>query len=83
MKEKNQFALMCELVDAIDPDASIGVLDPCGSRQMDMQACPLGSLLAGIKDYGKLQGRLSALQLFRGQKPAVYGHFRIAVLFKL
>ena len=23
--------------------------DPCGSRQMDMQACPLGSLLAGIK----------------------------------
>ena len=24
--------------------------DPCGSRQMDMQACPLGSLLAGIKE---------------------------------
>ena len=32
-----------------DPDASIGVLDPRGSRQMDMPACPLGSLLAGIK----------------------------------
>ena len=30
-------------------DASIGVLDPRGSRQMDMPACPLGSLLAGIK----------------------------------
>ena len=31
-------------------DASIRVLDPCGSRQMAMQVCPLGSLLAGIKD---------------------------------
>ncbi len=31
------------------PVASCGVFDPCGSRQMDMQACPLGSLLAGIK----------------------------------
>ncbi len=31
------------------PDASIGVFDPRGSRQMDMPACPLGSLLAGIK----------------------------------
>ena len=30
------------------PDACIGVLDPCGSCQMAMQACPLGSLLAGI-----------------------------------
>ena len=29
--------------------ASCGVFDPRGSRQMDMQACPLGSLLAGIK----------------------------------
>ena len=28
---------------------SCGVFDPRGSRQMDMQACPLGSLLAGIK----------------------------------
>ena len=27
---------------------SCGVFDPRGSRQMDMQACPLGSLLAGI-----------------------------------
>ena len=27
-----------------------GVLDPCGNRQMDMQACPLGSLLAGINE---------------------------------
>ena len=25
------------------------VKDPCGSRQMDMQACPLGSLPAEIK----------------------------------
>ena len=31
------------------PDASIGELAPCGSRQMDMLACPLGSLPAGIK----------------------------------
>ena len=29
--------------------ASCGVFDPRGSRQMDMQACPLGSLLAGIE----------------------------------
>ena len=28
---------------------SCGVFDPRGSRQMDMLACPLGSLLAGIK----------------------------------
>ena len=28
---------------------SSGVFDPRGSRQMCMQACPLGSLLAGIK----------------------------------
>ena len=28
---------------------SCGVFDPRGSRQMDMQACPLGSLPAGIK----------------------------------
>ena len=33
----------------ISSDASIGVLDPRGSRQMDMPACPLGSLPAGIK----------------------------------
>ena len=33
----------------VSSDASIGVLDPCGSRQMAMQACPLDSLLAGIK----------------------------------
>ena len=31
------------------PYACIGVFDPRGSRQMDMRACPLGSLLAGIK----------------------------------
>ena len=30
-----------------------GVLDPRGSRQIDMPACPLGSLLAGIKDTEK------------------------------
>lgn len=30
------------------PAAGCVVFDPCGSRQMDMQACPLGSLLAGI-----------------------------------
>ena len=29
--------------------ASIGGLDPRRSRQMDMPACPLGSVLAGIK----------------------------------
>ena len=40
---------MRELVDAIDPDASIGAFDPRGSRQMDMRACPLGSLLRGNK----------------------------------
>ena len=34
-------------------DAGIGVLDPRGSRQMDMLACPLGSLLAGIKMSSK------------------------------
>ena len=28
---------------------SCGVFDPCGIRQMDMQAYPLGSLPAGIK----------------------------------
>lgn len=27
----------------------MAVKDLCGSRQMDMQVCPLGSLLAGIK----------------------------------
>ena len=32
------------------PDASIRVFDPRGSRQMNMQACPLGSLLAGITE---------------------------------
>ena len=32
---------------------SCGVFDPRGSRQMDMQACPLGSLPAGIKERGK------------------------------
>ena len=30
-------------------------LDPRGSRQMDMQACPLGSLLAGIKEAWKME----------------------------
>ena len=39
------------------PDASIGELAPCGSRQMDMLACPLGSLPAGIKVIEKEQGR--------------------------
>ena len=29
---------------------SCGVFDPRGSRQMDMQACPLGSLPAEIKN---------------------------------
>ena len=32
------------------PDARIGVLDPRGSRQMDMPACSLGSLPTGIKN---------------------------------
>ena len=31
------------------PAASYGVFDPRGSRQMDMQACPLGSLPAGME----------------------------------
>ena len=35
------------------PAASYGVFDPRGSRQMDMQACPLGSLPAGIKERGQ------------------------------
>ena len=30
------------------PDANIEVSDPRGSRQMEMQVCPPGSLLAGI-----------------------------------
>ena len=30
--------------------ASDGAFGSRGSRQMDMQACPLGSLLAGIKE---------------------------------
>lgn len=30
------------------------VLDPWGSRHMDMQACLLGSLPAGIKNTGSL-----------------------------
>ena len=30
---------------------SCGVFDPCGNRQMDMQACLLGSLLAEINEY--------------------------------
>ena len=38
-----------------------GVFDPRGSRQMDMQACPLGSLLAGIKKLpGKTLGSKSS-----------------------
>ena len=32
---------------------SCGVFDPCGSRQMDVQARPLGSLPTGIKDSKK------------------------------
>ena len=30
-----------------------GESDPCGSRRMDMQACPFGPLLTGIKIYHK------------------------------
>ena len=30
---------------------SCGVFDPCGSRQTDVQARPLGSLPTGIKAY--------------------------------
>ncbi len=33
------------------PAASNGGVDPRGSRQMCMQACPLGSLLAGINGF--------------------------------
>jgi len=47
------------------PDASIGELAPCGSRQMDMRACSLGSLPAGIKVIEKEQGmEFSGLVLF-------------------
>ena len=35
--------------------------DPCGSRQMDMQACPLGSLLAGIHIGNVKQNRRGML----------------------
>ena len=35
------------------PAASNGVFDPRGIRQMCMQACPLDSLLAGIKKKKK------------------------------
>ena len=31
----------------------IKIFDPCGSRQMDVQARPLGSLPTGIKDSKK------------------------------
>lgn len=34
MNEKNQFALMRELVDAIGPDACIGVFDFLGDCQL-------------------------------------------------
>ena len=43
------------------PDASIGELAPCGSRQMDMLACPLGSLPAGIKVIEKEQGAVAMI----------------------
>ena len=37
---------------------SSGVFDPRGSRQMCMQACPLGSMLAGVKPaFQKTQSR--------------------------
>ncbi len=39
--------------------ASFGVFDPCGSRQMDMPACPLGSLPAEIR-Y-EISGRKSVI----------------------
>ena len=41
---------LTELDIVKDPAASNRVFDPRGSRQMCMQACPLGSLLAGIKE---------------------------------
>ena len=44
---------------------SCGVFDPRGSRQMDMQACPLGSLLAGIKNQPLAKhGNFHSLDLF-------------------
>ncbi|HIR13106.1 MAG TPA: hypothetical protein IAB31_04170 [Candidatus Choladousia intestinavium] len=47
---------------------SCGVFDPRGSRQMDMQACPLGSLLAGIKRArtGKLISVLLSTDILLG-----------------
>ncbi len=40
---------MLAKVASLVAQQSCGVFDPRGSRQMDMQACPLGSLPAGIK----------------------------------
>ncbi len=42
--------IVTENLKVNNPAASNGVVDPRGSRQMCMQACPLGSLLAGIKE---------------------------------
>ena len=37
--------------------AELRGIDPCGSRQMCMQACPLGSLPAGIKSGGSQKSK--------------------------
>ena len=37
-----------------DPAVSNGAFDSRGSRQMCMQACPLGLLLAGIKEFREM-----------------------------
>ena len=48
-------------------DASIGVLEPRGSRQMDMPACPLGSLPAGIKRlFCKIQAIIKLWDFMEG-----------------
>ena len=48
---------------------SSGVFDPRGSRQMCMQACPLGSLLAGIKLSSGIGAACSANCTVRPMRP--------------
>ncbi|MDE6816971.1 MAG: YcxB family protein, partial [Lachnospiraceae bacterium] len=60
-------------------------IDPCGSRQMCMQACPLGSLPAGIK--GKFSKKIPYRKLMRtGETRNLYLLFftekRIVILHK-
>ena len=49
LRQKNKTSIPAVPAAVKYSDASIGVFDPRGSLQMDMQACPLGSLSAEIK----------------------------------